>query len=154
MEVTELFLCESGACLILILPEALTTNPVHSMKTYSFITFLIAAALTITPQLLAKRSPSHSRSAQSLFTEEEEEKEDAGPPDSVIKKLAAMSPEQKFERGEPTKSDGKVAPKDTTVYPVQIKNAEGQTVLRAYFFKGENGKWSIFDESGNVMHET
>ena len=34
------------------------------------------------------------------------------------------------------------------------QNAEGQTVLRAYFFKGENGKWSIFDESGNVMHET
>lgn len=122
------------------------------MKTHPLIALIVAAALCSGSQLFGKHSSPASRLPQ-LFTEESEEHEE-GPPEDVIKKLAAMSPEQKFERGEPTKSDGKVAPKDTTVYPVQIKNAEGQTVLRAYFFKGENGKWSIFDESGNVMHET
>jgi hypothetical protein len=121
------------------------------MKTPLLITVTVIAALCGGSQLFAKHSSSTSR--MRVFVEESEESEE-GPPEAVIRKLAAMVPEQKFERGEPTKSDGKVAPKDTTVYPVQIKNAEGQTVLRAYFFKGENGKWSIFDESGNVMHET
>jgi len=122
------------------------------MKTHLLLTLIIGAAFCITSQSFAKHSTSPSRLPH-LFTEESEE-HDEGPPEAVIRKLGAMVPEQTFERGEPTKSDGKVAPKDTTVYPVQIKNAEGQTVLRAYFFKGENGKWSIFDESGNVMHET
>jgi hypothetical protein len=116
------------------------------------ITLAVTAALWGGSYLFGKVSSS-SPSTQNLFAEESEEHEE-GPPEAVIRKLAAMVPEQTFERGEPTKSDGKVAPKDATVYPVQIKNAEGQTVLRAYFFKGENGKWSIFDESGNVMHET
>ncbi len=121
------------------------------MKTHLLLTLIVGAAFCVTSQSFAKHSTPSSRLPH-LFAEESEE--DEGPPEAVIRKLAAMMPEQTFERGEPTKSDGKVAPKDTTVYPVQIKNAEGQTVLRAHFFKGENGKWSIFDESGNVMHET
>jgi len=122
------------------------------MKKHLFITLVFAVALLVSSQSFAKHSMSPSRLPH-LFAEESEEHEE-GPPEAVIRKLGAMVPEQTFERGEPAKSDGKVAPKDTTVYPVQIKNAEGQTVLRAYFFKGDNGKWSIFDESGNVMHET
>ena len=122
------------------------------MKSPLLITIVIGASLISGAQLFAKHF-TPCPSGQRLFTEESEES-DEGPPEAVIRKLAAMVPEQTFERGEPIKSDGKVAPKDTTVYPVQIKNAEGQTVLRASFFKGDNGKWSIFDESGNVMHET
>jgi hypothetical protein len=116
------------------------------------LTLVVTVALFGGSQLFGKHAPSASRLPQ-LLAEASEESEE-GPPEAVIRKLGAMVPEQTFERGEPTKSDGKVAPKDTTVYPVQIKNAEGQTVLRAFFFKGDNGKWSIFDESGNVMHET
>lgn len=114
--------------------------------------FVVTVALCSGSQLFGKHAAVTSR-LPNLFAEESEDN-DEGPPEAVIRKLAAMVPEQTFERGEPIKSDGKVAPKDTTVYPVQIKNAEGQTVLRASFFKGENGKWSIFDEAGNVMHET
>ena len=117
-----------------------------------FLVAVVIAALCGSSQLYGKHCSPASRLPQ-LFTEESEE-HDEGPPEAVIRKLAAMVPEQTFERGESTKSDGKVAPKDTTVYLVQIKNAEGQTVLRAYFLKGDNSKWSIFDESGNVMHET
>jgi hypothetical protein len=123
------------------------------MTTHLFPTLIVAAGLFTASHSFAKHSTSPSRLPQ-LFAEESEENDEEGPSEAVIRKLAAMVPEQTFERGEPTKSDGKVAPKDTTVYPVQIKNAEGQTVLRASFFKGENGKWSIFDEAGNVMHES
>jgi hypothetical protein len=130
----------------------LSSNCLPKMRTILLPTLIIAAALCPVSQSFAKHSTSPSRLPQ-LFAEDSEEPEE-GPPEAVIRKLAAMVPEQTFERGEPTKSDGKVAPKDTTVYPVQIKNAEGQTVLRAHFFKGESGKWSIFDEAGNVMHET
>jgi len=124
------------------------------MKRYLFFTFVISAALATVPQLFAKHSPSQSRSAQSLFAEEEEEKEDAGPPDAVVKKLGAMMETQTFERKESIKSDGKVAPKDATVYPIDIKNAEGKVELKLFFFKGDSGKWSVYDEAGNVMHET
>jgi hypothetical protein len=124
------------------------------MKKSSFITFVIAAALSIMPQLSAKQSPSPSRSAQSQFAEEEDEKDDAGPPDAVVKKLGAMMETQTFERKESIKSDGKHAPKDATVYPIDIKNAEGKVELKLFFFKGDSGKWSVFDEAGNVMHET
>src|SRR6266404_1019997 len=124
------------------------------MKKHLFIAFVIAAALTVMPQLFAKHSPSQSRSAQSLFTEEEDEKEDAGPPDAVVKKLGAMMDTQTFDRKGSIKSDGKHAPKDATVYPIEIKNAEGKVELKLFFFKGDNGKWSVYDEAGNVMHET
>jgi hypothetical protein len=137
-----------------ILLEAITTNPVHQMKKHLLVAFVIAAALTIMPQLFAKSSSSHSRSAQSLFAEEEEENDDAAPSDEVVRKLGAMMPTQTFERKESTKSDGKVAPKDTTIYPIDIKNAEGKVELKLFFFKGDSGKWSVFDEAGNVMHET
>lgn len=122
------------------------------MKNRFLVSVVVIAALCGGSQLFGKHFFPPSRLPQ-LFTGESEESEE-GPSEAVVRKLAAMVPEQTFERGEPTKSDGKVAPKDATVYPVQIKNAEGQTVLRAYFFKGDNGKWSIFDESGNVMHES
>jgi hypothetical protein len=114
-------------------------------------TFVVTVALCGPAEMFGKHSPSRS---PRLFAEESEEKESEGPPESVIKKLGAMSPDQKFERGEEIKSDGKHAPKDAPVYPVEIKDAEGKSVLKLFFFKGENGKWSVYDEAGNVMHET
>ena len=122
------------------------------MKTRLLPTLIIAAALCPASQSFAKHSTSPSRLPQ-LFAEESEENEE-GPPDAVIRKLGAMSPDQKFKRGEEIKSDGKHAPKDTSVYPVDITDAEGKTVLKLFFFKGDNGKWSVYDEAGNVMHET
>lgn len=124
------------------------------MKKHLFIAFVVAGTVTTLPQLFAKRSPLPSRSAQSLFAEEEEEKEDAGPPDAIVKKLGAMMETQTFERKDATESDGKIAPKGTKVYPIDIKNAEGKVELKLFFFKGDSGKWSVYDEAGNVMHET
>jgi hypothetical protein len=122
------------------------------MKRDLLIAFIVTVAVCGGSQLFAKHSPKVSRLPH-LFAEESEESEE-GPPEAVIKKLGAMSPDQKFERGEEIKSDGKHAPKDTPVYPIDIKNAEGKSVLKLFFFKGENGKWSVYDEAGNVMHET
>ena len=124
------------------------------MKKHPFITFVIAVSLAASPQLFATHSPSHSRSAQSLFTEEEEESEDAGPSEAIIRKLAAMSPDQTFKRDGTKESDGKIAPKDATLYIVDINDKDGKLLFKTFFFKGENGKWSLFDEAGNVMHET
>jgi hypothetical protein len=122
------------------------------MRKYLVITIIVTVGLMSGSQLFAKHWRSVSRLPH-LFAEESEESEE-GPTEAVIKKLGAMSPDQKFERGEEIKSDGKHAPKDTPVYPVDIKNAEGKSVLKLFFFKGENGKWSVYDEAGNVMHET
>jgi hypothetical protein len=83
----------------------------------------------------------------------EEEKSDAGPPEAIIRKLGAMMPEQKFKREETTVSDGKIAPKDSVIYPVQLLNADGSPLFKAFFFK-EGDLWAVFDEAGQVMRET
>jgi hypothetical protein len=122
------------------------------MKIQLLIALTVAGGLCAGSQSFAKNSKSAFQSPQ-LFAEESDEDED-GPPDAVIRKLGAMSTDQKFKRGEEIKSDGKHAPKDAPVYPVDITDAEGKSVLKLWFFKGENGKWSVYDEAGNVMHET
>jgi|GEM_PF-2299042 len=83
----------------------------------------------------------------------EEEKSDAGPPEAIIRKLAAMMPEQTFRREATTVSDGKIAPKDATIYPVQLMNADGSPMMKTFFFK-EGELWAIFDEAGQVFRET
>ena len=83
----------------------------------------------------------------------EEEKTEAGPPEAVIRKLAAMMPDQKFKREDTTVSDGKIAPKDAVIYPVQILNADGSSLMKVSFFQ-EGELWAIFDEAGQVMRET
>ena len=83
----------------------------------------------------------------------EEEKSDAGPPEAVIRKLAAMMPEQTFKREATTVSDGKVAPKDAVIYPIQLQNADGTPLMKTFFFQ-EGELWAIFDEAGQVMRET
>jgi hypothetical protein len=80
----------------------------------------------------------------------EDAKSDAGPSDEVIRKLAAMMPDQTFKRGEKTTSKGGAAPEGTTVYPVQILNADGKLAFDANFFQEANGKWALFDNFGNV----
>jgi hypothetical protein len=84
---------------------------------------------------------------------EDEEKSEAGPPEAVIRKLAAMMPEQTFKREATTVSDGKVAPKDAVIYPVQLLNADGSNLMKAFFFQ-EGELWAIFDEAGQVFRET
>ena len=83
----------------------------------------------------------------------EEEKTEAGPPDAVIRKLAAMMPEQTFKREATAVSDGKIAPKDAVIYPVQVLNADGSNLMKVTFFQ-EGELWAIFDEAGQVMRET
>ena len=83
----------------------------------------------------------------------EDEKSEAGPSEAVIRKLAAMMPDQKFTREDTTVSDGKIAPKDAVIYPVQVLNADGSNLMKVFFFK-EGELWAIFDEAGQVMRET
>ena len=84
---------------------------------------------------------------------EESDKGDSGPPEATIRKLGAMMPDQKFKREETTVSDGKIAPKDAVIYPVQLQNADGSPLMKVFFFK-EGALWAIFDEAGQVMRET
>src|SRR6266404_264687 len=107
------------------------------MKTHLLPTLIVAAGLFTASHSFAKHSTSPSRLPQ-LFAEESENEEE-GPPDAVVKKLGAMMDTQTFERKESSKSDGKHAPKDATVYPIDIKNAEGKVELKLFFFKGDNG---------------
>jgi hypothetical protein len=83
----------------------------------------------------------------------EEEKTEGGPPETAIRKLGAMMPEQKFKREETTVSDGKIAPKDAVIYPVTLQNADGSPLMKVFFFK-EGELWAVFDEAGQVMRET
>jgi hypothetical protein len=80
----------------------------------------------------------------------EDSKSGEGPSEEVIRKLAAMMPDQTFKRGEKTTSKGGAAPEGTTVYPVQILNADGKLAFDANFFQEANGKWALFDNFGNV----
>jgi hypothetical protein len=83
----------------------------------------------------------------------EEEKSEAGPPETVVRKLAAMMPDQTFKREATTVSDGKIAPKDAVIYPVQVLNADSSPLMKVFFFQ-EGELWAIFDEVGQVMRET
>ncbi len=80
----------------------------------------------------------------------EDSKAGEGPSEEVIRKLAAMMPDQTFKRGEKTVSKGGAAPEGTTVFPVQILNADGKRAFDASFFQEANGKWALFDNFGNV----
>jgi hypothetical protein len=84
---------------------------------------------------------------------EESDSSDAGPPEAIIRKLGAMMPEQRFKREATTVSDGKIAPKDSVIYPVQLQNADGSPLMKVFFFK-EGELWAIYDEAGQVMRET
>ena len=88
-----------------------------------------------------------------LFFDEESKEEDGEPSEAVIRKLAAMMPEQTFKRAEKTTSKGGAAPEGTTVYPVKILNADGSLAFDANFFQ-EDGKWALFDNHGNVARMT
>ncbi|HEV2841751.1 MAG TPA: hypothetical protein VGW39_10530 [Chthoniobacterales bacterium] len=83
----------------------------------------------------------------------EDETSEAGPPEAIIRKLGAMMPEQTFKREATTVSDGKIAPKDATIYPIQLMNADGSPLMKAFFFQ-EGELWAIFDEAGQVFRET
>jgi hypothetical protein len=84
---------------------------------------------------------------------EESDKSEAGPPEAVIRKLAAMMPEQTFKREATTVSDGKIAPSGAVIYPVQLSNADGSPLMKTFFFK-EGDLWAVFDEAGQVFRET
>jgi len=84
-----------------------------------------------------------------VFAEESED----GPPEAIVRKLGAMMPEQTFKREATTVSDGKIAPKGATIYPVQLLNADSSLLMKVFFFK-EGDLWAIFDEAGQVMRET
>jgi hypothetical protein len=80
----------------------------------------------------------------------EDTKSNEGPPEEIIRKLAAMMPDQTFKRGEKTTSKGGTAPEGTTVYQVQILDADGKLAFDGNFFQEANGKWALFDNFGNV----
>ena len=105
------------------------------MKKYSFILCAVLVSLVAVFQVFG-----------------EEEKSD-GPPEVTIRKLAAMMPEQTFKREATTVSDGKIAPKDSVIYPIQLLNADGSPLMKTFFFK-EGELWAIFDEAGQVFRET
>jgi hypothetical protein len=54
----------------------------------------------------------------------EEEKIEDTPPEATIRKLGTMMPDQAFKREATTVSDGKIAPKGSVIYPVQLLNAD------------------------------
>ncbi len=106
------------------------------MKKYPFVLCAVLVSLFATFQVFG-----------------EEEKIEDTPPEATIRKLGAMMPEQKFKREETTVSDGKIAPKGATIYPIQLQNADGSPLMKVFFFK-EGELWAIFDEAGQVMRET
>jgi hypothetical protein len=117
-------------------------------KQYSVNCFLVFALLAGTN--LSAAQPSSLSPVRLPAVLAAEESKDEGPSEEVIRKLAAMMPEQKFKRGEKTTSKGGAAPEGTTVYPVQILNADGTLAFDANFFQEANGKWALFDNFGNV----
>lgn len=76
--------------------------------------------------------------------------EESGPPEEVIRKLAAMMPEQSFKREATIVSDGRVAPQNVVIHPVQILNADGSALMKTFFFR-EGDDWVVFDEQGQVF---
>lgn len=114
------------------------------MKKYRIITCTVFVTILGAFQLFGEESSAPA---------EEDKPEAAGPTEAIIRKLAAMMPEQTFKRQSATISDGKVAPKDATIYPVEILNADGSVLMKCFFFQ-DSGNWGVFDEHGNVFRET
>lgn len=111
------------------------------MKKHPFITCAVLVSLFAAFQVFGEESPAG------------EDKQESGPPEAVIRKLAAMMPEQSFKREDTTVSGGKTAPKGAVVYPVQILNADGSALMKTFFFQ-ESHNWAVFDEHGQVFHPT
>src|SRR4051812_42502206 len=122
------------------------------MRKQLVIAALVAFPLGFTPQLFARQMPP-SGSKMATYAEESSEDESGAPPEEIVRKLGAMTPDQKFKRGEPTESGGKVAPKGTKVYPIDILGADDKVLFKAFFFK-EGEKWGVFDEAGHVFKES
>ena len=115
---------------------------------------LLLLGIWTAASLNAAPLPSLPSAAKPALFADEESEADEEPSDAVIRKLAAMMPEQTFKRGEETTSKGGVAPEGTTVYPVKILNADGSLAFDANFFKEASGKWALFDNHGNVARMT
>ena len=121
-------------------------------KKYCLAGFLFVVS-AVSPQLSGRPLASVVPALPPSVFAEDESKKDEEPSEELIRKLAAMMPEQKFKRGEKQISRGGRAPEGTTVYPVQILNADGSVAFDANFFKEASGKWALFDNSGNVARE-
>jgi hypothetical protein len=117
------------------------------MKTISVIALLLSA---LASSLSGAQFSSVSRAQSPAVFAAEDTKSDEGPSEAIIRKLAAMMPDQTFKRGEKQISKGGTAPEGTTVYPVQILNADGKLSFDANFFQEAGGKWALFDNFGNV----
>jgi hypothetical protein len=117
------------------------------MKTISVIALLLSA---LGSSLSGAQFSSVSRSQSPSVFAAEDPKSDEGPSEAIIRKLAAMMPDQTFKRGEKQISKGGTAPEGTTVYPVQILNTDGKLAFDANFFQEAGGKWALFDNFGNV----
>src|SRR3954453_19092740 len=120
------------------------------MKTPSLmLAWLVIGALMIAPTVSATTGLRASARGLGVFAEEESADVDA-PSEAVIRKLAAMMPDQTFKRGDKQTSKGGAAPEGTTIYPVKILNPDGTLAFDANFFKEASGKWALFDNFGNV----
>jgi hypothetical protein len=123
------------------------------LKKKDLIICLLFFALSVVTPILGAR-PSAFVQARSPLLAAEESKQEEGPSEAVIPKLAAMMSEQTFKRGEKQISKGGAAPEGTTVYPMQILNNDGTVAFDANFFQEASGKWALFDNFGNVAHLT
>lgn len=123
------------------------------MKNKYSVTCLVFLALLVGPQLSGMQLISRSPARTPAVLAAEESKSDEGPSEALIRKLAAMMPDQTFKRGEKQISKGGTAPEGTTVFPVQILNADGKLAFDANFFLEASGKWALFDNFGNVARE-
>ena len=111
---------------------------------YAFVALCVASSL-----VGSSRSALGVDRMPALFAAEDT-KSGEGPSEEIIRKLAAMMPDQTFKRGEKQISKGGAALEGTTVYPIQILNADGKLAFDANFFQEANGKWALFDNFGNV----
>ena len=111
---------------------------------------LLVLALYALSAVPGSAQPGHRVDQMPPLLTGDESKSDDGPSEEVIRKLAAMMPDQTFKRGEKTTSKGGAAPEGTTVYPVQILNSDGKLAFDANFFQEANSKWALFDNFGNV----
>lgn len=87
---------------------------------------------------------------------------EAGPSESIIRKLGQMRPEQSFKRGRTLVSRGGTTPIGTLIYPIQIIGpsapsspsmlpSEGRVVATFYAFENEFGDWACFNDKGQIF---
>ena len=120
------------------------------MKNKYLVNCLLITTLLSASHSFAGPPSSFAPARAPLVLAAEDSTEDEKPSEAVIRKLAAMMPDQTFKRGEKTTSKGGTAPEGTTVYPIQILNADGSVAFDANFFQDASGKWALFDNFGNV----